>query len=154
MSRILDKNNEINARIDNKSLRDRAVVLTEDIDDPEILEEINDILKHAGCLPIDKLDGYVVGDFAKYLLHKAICANCRGLDCPVSGQVVRIMSINGKYSFSTVYCTRYYELSKGIDRKSETQKKRSKTTVLFDKRKRIRKTDTSRKEKQKQGFLW
>jgi len=154
MSRILDKNNEINARIDNKSLRDRAVVLTEDIDDPEILEEINDILKHAGCLPIDKLDGYVVGDFAKYLVHKAVCSNCKGLDCQVSGQVVRIMTINGKHSFSTVYCTRYYELSKGIDRKSETQKKRSKTTVLFDKRKRIRKTDTSRKEKQKQGFLW
>ncbi len=154
MSRILDKNNEINAKIQNKSLRDRAVVLTEIIDDPEILEEINDILKQAGCLPIDSLDGYVVGDFAKYLLHKALCANCKGLECPVSGQIVKIMAINGKHSFSTVYCGRYYELTKSPEKETKSPKKRSKTDVLFDKRKGIRKKESSYQKRKSQGNLW
>ncbi len=154
MSKIIERESEIAASIDKKSLRERAVVLSEAVDDPEVIEEVNTILKQAGCIPLESIDGYTLGDFAKYLVHKAVCSNCKGLDCPVSGQVVRIMSINGKHSFSTVYCTRYYELSKGIDRKPETQKKRSKTTVLFDKRKGIRKNDTPRKGKTKQGFLW
>jgi len=153
MSKIIEKEAEIAASIDKKSLRERAVVLSETIDDSEVLEEVNAILKQAGCKPVESIDGYTLGDFAKYLVHKAVCSSCKGLECPVSGQVVRIMSINGKHSFSTVYCTRYYELSEGIDRQSETQKKRSKTTVLFDKRKGIRKNSQYR-GKPKQGFLW
>ena len=154
MSKIIEKEAEIAASIDKKSLRERAVVLTVTIDDPEVLEEVNTILKQAGCNPVECIDGYALGDFAKYLLHKAICANCKGLDCPVAGHVVRIMTINGKHSFSTVYCTRYYELSKGIDRKPETEKKRSKTTVLFDKRKGIRKKESSHQKRPRQGGLW
>ncbi len=153
MNKILEKEAEIAASIDKKSLRERAVVLTETIDDPEVLEEINTILKQAGCIPLESIDGYTLGDFAKYLVHKAVCSNCKGLDCPVSGQVVKIMSINGKHSFSTVYCTRYYELSKGIQRKPETQRKRSKTEVLFDKRKGIRKNSQYR-GKPKQESIW
>ena len=153
MSKIIEKEAEIAASIDKKSLRERAVVLSETIDDPEVVEEVNTILRQAGCLPLEKIDGYILGDFAKYLLHKALCANCKGLECPVSGQIVKIMAINGKHSFSTVYCTRYYELSKGIERKPETLKKRPKTTVLFDKRKGIRK-DTQYRGKPKQGSLW
>jgi len=153
MSKIIEREAEIAASIDKKSLRERAVVLSETIDDAEVLEEVNTILKQAGCHSLESIDGYTLGDFAKYLVHKAVCSSCKGLDCPVSGQVVRIMSINGKHSFSTVYCTRYYELSKGIERKPENQKKQTKTTVLFDKRKGIRK-DSQYRGKPKQGSLW
>ncbi len=153
MSKIIEREAEIAASIDKKSLRERAVVLSETIDDSEVLEEVNTILKQAGCIPLESIDGYTLGDFAKYLVHKAVCSNCKGLDCPVSGQVVKIMSINGKRSFSTVYCTRYYELSKGIQGKPDTQKKHSKTTVLFDKRKGITK-NPERRSKPKQRFLW
>ena len=154
MSKIIEKEAEIAASIDKKSLRERAVVLSETIDDPGVLEEVNTILKQAGCIPLESIDGYTLGDFAKYLVHKAVCSSCKGLDCPVSGQVVRIMSINGKHSFSTVYCSRYFELSKGIQKKTDAKKQRSKTEVLFDKRKGIIKTDTPGKSRRKQGYLW